>query len=79
MNARLSEKISLKRDFDSSQLGESRLKQEISLEARFHSTTLFLKEFHVVWWFRRSFSLQSFITLKTPQSQVVIAHYTLKY
>jgi len=43
MNARLSEKISLKRDFDSSQLGESRLKQEISLEARFHSTALFLK------------------------------------
>jgi len=45
MNARLSEKISLKRDFGSSQLGESRLKREISLDARFHNTALFLKNF----------------------------------
>jgi len=36
----------------------------------------FSLKFHVVQWFRRSFSLQSIITLKTPQSQVVIAHYT---
>jgi len=37
MNARLSEKISLKRDFGISQLAESRLKREISLEAQHFS------------------------------------------
>jgi len=46
-----------------------------SLKQDFTAQHFFLK-FHVVQWSRRSFSLQSLITLKTPQSQVVIAYYT---